>query len=104
MRRSDYFIAITSRNAGSIYSGLHVSAIWSAGREKLFEREHSAESQVALLECVCLSKRQLPVLEHSRIQLSHPRQDYAVGATRPWQNNIEGQMGKFFICSYAGQS
>ena len=74
------------------------------GAREIIRAGTLGRSQVALLECVCLSKRQLPVLEHSRIQLSHPRQDYAVGATRPWQNNIEGQMGKFFICSYAGQS
>ena len=30
MRLSDYFIAITSRSAGNIYSGLRVSAIWRA--------------------------------------------------------------------------
>jgi len=72
MRLSAYFIAITSRSAGSVYSGLFVSVIWRAfvakrrfdpylldnakwykirnrnysqwaAREKLFERERSTD-------------------------------------------------------------
>lgn len=83
MNLSDCFIAITSRSAGSIYSGLHVSANLDGivakqkfdpylldnakwykirnrdysqwvGREKLFERERSSDP-TALLERVRIS-------------------------------------------------
>ena len=104
MSLSDYFIAITLRSTESICSDLLVSAIWRAlSRKRKFDpylldnsemvqgqesqllavgglREIVCagtlyRSQLALLERVCLSKPQLPALEHSRIQLNPTRQD-----------------------------